>query len=83
MELPNNIGELLLYVTIIILGFLARTTYVGLKESIVQLTDSINTLNRELNQSIKEQAKINQSVLERVTRLEAISDNGSGNQFRE
>lgn len=79
MELPNNVGELLLYVTIVILGFLARTTYTGLKESIVKLTNSIDTLNRELNQSIREQAQINQSVLERVSRLEAINDNHSSN----
>ena len=80
MELPNEVGQILLYITIVILGFLARTTYAGLKDSINKLTDSIDTLNKELNLSIKEQAKVNQNVLERVTRLEAMHDNNSSNK---
>jgi len=75
MELPiSNISEILLFITLVVLGFLARTTYERLNESIQKLTTSINVLNSELNQSIKEQAQINSEVLSRVTRLEALSN---------
>ena len=75
MELPTtNILEILLFITLVVLGFLARTTYERLNESIQKLTTSINVLNSELNQSIKEQAQINSEVLSRVTRLEALSN---------
>lgn len=73
MELPPNLSEILLFITLVVLGFLARSTYENLNESIKKLTTSIDTLNTELNQSIKEQAQINSEVLSRVSRLEAIT----------